>query len=74
MSVLPRHEEAVSSVEKFTQYTLNPSADQDKTIAFELALGYNLNNMDKLIANIKKILRNFLLNLKEIKDMANCMK
>lgn len=39
-------------VEKFTKYALNEKADKDKTIAFEKALGYNLNNVDKLIKDI----------------------
>lgn len=59
MNLLPRYEEAVILIEKFTQYSLNPDRDKDKSIAFELVLGYNMDNVDKLIDNIKANLSNF---------------
>ncbi len=59
MNVLPRYDEAIIPLEKFTEYALSESADKDKAIAFELALGYNINNADKLIANIKRNLDRF---------------
>ncbi len=46
-------------LEKFTAYALNEAVDKDKAIAFELALGYNINNADKLIANIMANLDRF---------------
>ncbi len=49
---LPNYKEAVIPKEKFTQYALNLEKDKNKAIAFEKALGYNLNNSDKLIKNI----------------------
>ncbi len=39
--------------EKFTKYALDPSKDPDKARAFQDALGYNKENYEKLIANIK---------------------
>jgi len=54
MNTLPRANEAVISIEKFTEYALNPDKDKDKSIAFDLALGYNKNNAHKLIEQIKK--------------------
>jgi hypothetical protein len=40
------------SKDKFTQYALNPDKDPNKARAFELALGYNKDNCDKLIEDI----------------------
>ena len=40
--------------EKFTKYALNPDKAPDKAQAFESALGYNLENVDKLIKNIQE--------------------
>lgn len=51
---LPNYDRAVIPKEKFTQYALNPQKDKNKAEAFEKALGYNLNNANKLIKNIKE--------------------
>ena len=59
MNTLPRYEDAVIPIEKFTQYCLDPKADQDKAIAFNDALGYNLDNVNNLIANIRHHLPGF---------------
>ncbi len=59
MKALPRYEQAVIPVGKFTHYALDETVDKDKAIAFGLALGYNLNNADKLIENIRANLGNF---------------
>jgi len=59
MNVLPRADEAVIPVEKLTKYALNVAKDENKAIAFDLALGYNINNADKLIDNIKRNLKRF---------------
>ncbi len=59
MFTLPRHKEVIIPLEKFTKYALSESADKDKAIAFELALGYNINNVDKLITNIRDNLDKF---------------
>ena len=59
MNTLPRHEEAVIPIEKFTKYSLNYDRDFDKATAFNLALGYNLYNANKLIENIKRNLPSF---------------
>ena len=40
------------SEEKFTQYALNPNKAPDKAHAFEVALGYTLDNYKDLMANI----------------------
>ena len=53
MNVLPRHEEVIIPIEKFTEYCLNPNREPNKAEAFELALGYNKDNANSLIANIK---------------------
>jgi hypothetical protein len=59
MEILPGHENAVVPIEKFTGYCLNPEADQDKATAFDKALGYNLDNAEDLIANIKRNILKF---------------
>ncbi len=59
MNVLPRADEAVIPIKKLTEYALNITKDKDKAIAFDLALGYNVNNADKLIENIKNNLKLF---------------
>jgi hypothetical protein len=59
LNVLPNADKIVIPIEKFTKYVLNENADKDKTIVFELALGYNINNVDKLIDNIKNNILNF---------------
>ena len=42
---------AVIPTAKLTQYALNPEKDTNKARAFEAALGYNLDNVEKLIEN-----------------------
>lgn len=64
--LLPNYQEAIIPQEKFTKYALNPLGDKNKAEAFEKALGYNLNNADKLIENIKNNISNF--NAKEKED------
>jgi hypothetical protein len=59
MKVLPRYEEAVIPIEKFTKYALDPNKSPHKALAFELALGYNKSNVEKLIKNIKSNLNKF---------------
>ena len=59
MIILPRHKEAIIPKEKFINYALNPNKQLHKATAFELALGYNLGNYDKLIDNIRSNLVNF---------------
>ena len=44
---------AVIPTAKLTQYALNPEKDANKARAFEAALGYNLDNVEKLIENVK---------------------
>ncbi len=44
---------------KLTQYALNPGKSPDKAKAFELALGYNLSNAEKLIENIERNINDF---------------
>ena len=49
---LPRYKEAVIPKAKLTQYALNPAKDSNKAKAFEKALGYTVDNADKLIQQI----------------------
>jgi len=56
---LPNYKQAVIPKEKFTQYALNPQKDKNKSKAFENALGYNLNNYQKLIDNIQNNINKF---------------
>jgi hypothetical protein len=56
--------EAHIPVRKLTEYALNPEKDIHKAQAFEQALGYNLNNADKLIENIKAHIGEFELQEK----------
>lgn len=51
---LPKYEKAVIPKAKFTQYALNPDKDVNKARAFELALGYTMENADDLIAQIRE--------------------
>ena len=53
MNLLPRADEAIIPVEKFTEYVLNPERSKDKAAAFAKALGYNLSNWQDLINNIR---------------------
>lgn len=57
--LLPNSNRAIIPEEKFTQYALNPQKDKNKAEAFEKALGYNLDNVDKLINNIKENINKF---------------
>ncbi len=50
---LPKAEEAVIPTAKLTEYALNPSKEPDKAAAFESALGYNTENAEDLIKQIK---------------------
>ena len=59
MGLLPRHESAVIPIDKFTSYALNPDKSPYKALAFELALGYNQENAEKLIMNIRTNLNKF---------------
>ena len=54
MNLLPNYEDAVIPIEKFTQYALNDDSDPDKAIAFRNALGYTPDNVNWLIANIRR--------------------
>lgn len=55
-SLLPNYKKAEIPIEKFTKYALNMDhpKGKDKAIAFEKALGYNINNTEDLIADIYK--------------------
>ena len=59
MILLPRHDEAVIPVEKFTKYCLNPDVQPDKALAFYKSLGYDMTNHNRLIANIRHNLTEF---------------
>ena len=59
MNVLPRYEEAVIPIEKLTKYALDPDKQPHKAVAFELALGYNKGNVQKLIENVRSSLDKF---------------
>ncbi|MBQ5850486.1 MAG: hypothetical protein IIW54_06700 [Lachnospiraceae bacterium] len=52
MNILPNADKVYIPIEKFTQYALNPNKDFNKATAFQKALGYNIDNADKLIHNI----------------------
>jgi SPP1 gp7 family putative phage head morphogenesis protein len=67
VNVLPKLDKIKIPIEKFTQYALNPLKDENKALAFDLALGYNLSNVDSLIENIKKNLSKFPAKLKSDK-------
>lgn len=59
MNILPNAEKVEISKEKFTAYALNKTRNYDKAVAFEKALGYNQDNVDKLIDNIYRNVKNF---------------
>ena len=59
LNILPGADRLVIPVEKFTNYALDPQRQKDKAIAFEKALGYNLDNFEKLIENIKRNITKF---------------
>jgi len=71
MNVLPRADEAVIPIEKFTKYALDPDGDRNKAIAFERALGYNINNADKLMEQIRDNITNFPASIKGNKGFGN---
>jgi hypothetical protein len=52
MEVLPNADKAIIPVRKITEYALCFSKAPDKALAFQLALGYNQDNAEKLIKNI----------------------
>jgi len=58
MTILPNIGEIKIPDEEFTLYALNKERDFDKAVAFELALGYNLDNykllVDDIIENISR--------------------
>lgn len=58
-NLLPRYEEAVIPVEKFTKYALNHEKDTNKATAFNLALGYKTEHTEILIASIKNNLSEY---------------
>lgn len=68
---LPRYSEAIIPKEKFTQYALNPRKDIDKSRAFELALGYTMENVDELIAQIHDKLSEYNAIKKDDKGWGN---
>ncbi len=59
MNNLPRYDDVLIPLEKFTKYALNSKRQPHKALAFELALGYNIDNVDKLIKNIKANLNRY---------------
>lgn len=59
INVLPEFENATISLQKFTEYALNPLKDENKAKAFKEALGYTLENVDELIDNIKANINKF---------------
>jgi hypothetical protein len=59
MNILPKADEVVIPPEKFYDYVLNLEKDANKAIAFETALGYNIQNASELIKNIKSNLKRF---------------
>ena len=50
---LPRAENCIIPIGKFTEYALNPEKDPDKAKAFKQALGYTMENADELIEQIR---------------------
>jgi len=59
MSVLPRVENVVIPVEKFTEYILDPMKSRGKWLAFRDALGYTKRNVHDLITEIRQNLIHF---------------
>jgi len=59
MDELPRLNEAVIPIEKFVNYALDSDKQPKKASAFELALGYTKDNVEKLIENIRTNLSAF---------------
>ena len=50
--ILPKADKVIIPIEKLTEYALSPERDPNKAKAFEMALGYDRNNADKLLQNI----------------------
>ena len=71
MDILPKADEAIIPIEKFTKYALNPDKQPDKAVAFELALGYNVENVEKLIESIRANLKKFPAKPKENKGFGD---
>ena len=59
--------EAHIPLAKLTKYALNPENAPDKAIAFETALGYNLDNVGDLIENIIQNINKY--EMKETTDL-----
>ncbi|MCL2058243.1 MAG: hypothetical protein FWH01_04175 [Oscillospiraceae bacterium] len=59
LNVLPKVNEVVIPIEKLTGYALDPMKSGGKSIAFREALGYDKNNADLLINEIKRKLNKF---------------
>ena len=59
MDILPKADNVVIPEEKFTKYALDPTRQPNKAAAFELALGYNLSNVQDLIDNIRANITKF---------------
>jgi hypothetical protein len=59
INILPGADKAIIPERKFTEYALNPLKSPDKAKAFQEALGYNLDNVDKLIKNIQDSIKKF---------------
>ncbi len=58
--LLPNYDSAVIPEAKLTRYALDPNgAAPDKAIAFDKALGYNKNNYQDLIENVRNNLPNY---------------
>ncbi|MCL2171682.1 MAG: hypothetical protein FWB71_05955 [Defluviitaleaceae bacterium] len=60
MSVLPQADRAIIPIEKFTKYSLSPERDFNKATAFQIALGYTIEDSDMLISEIRRNILNFI--------------
>lgn len=58
-TLLPKRFAALIPREKFVEYALNPIKNPDKALAFSRALGYDINNFNALIDNIRENLGRF---------------
>lgn len=56
---MPKRFAALIPREKFVEYALNPIKNPDKALAFSRALGYDINNFNALIDNIRENLGRF---------------
>lgn len=59
MDLLPIFENAIIPIEKFTEYALHPVKSRGKFHAFKKAMGYDLENYQKLIDNIRNNINKF---------------